>query len=191
MLNDNTNNILKFSTSYDTTGRFNVYKIVSQLNPVTVINAGSTSNQSIADQSSQVINELIRDGRQLVLVAENATSSPKERAEWEANVRRARGKVYSATVDGFRNQTGNLWAINELVQVIDDFSGINSRMLVNTVEFTLDPDVGRSTTISLVEKDAYTLTLDPPVKVDVLGKGLIDEVEDVEDILALLRDPVR
>jgi prophage tail gpP-like protein len=109
-----------------------------------------------------------------------------ERNKWEYNIRKSRSQVYSATVHGFRNQTGNLWAINELINVEDEFAGINSRMLVNSVQFSLS-DGGRQTILSLIHKDAYTLTLPTQTSIDKLGEGLVEEsvtepiVIDTED----------
>lgn len=170
-VNDDTNNVLSYGVSYDTTGRYNVYRITSQLNPLALILAGISSNSTIVNQSSQVVDDLIREGRQFVLIAENAGSNPIDRAKWEMNIRNARGKVYSATVHGFRNQTGNLWKLNELVQVVDEYADINSRMLVNSIQFSATSDGGKNTTLSLVEKNAYTLTLEEPVD-DKVGIGL-------------------
>jgi prophage tail gpP-like protein len=192
LIGRNDNNVLKYSVSYDTTGRYNVYRMSTQLNPVALVNAGRFSNETIVSQNGQSTDKEIRAGRQLVLVAENAGSTPIDRAKWEANVRRARGKIYSATVHGFRNQTGNIWAVNELIQVNDEFAGINSRMLVSSVEFNLSSE-GRLTTLALVDKSSYLLSIDPEISedldvVDRLGIGL---TEDVEDVLALLRTPER
>ncbi len=169
-INDNTNNVLSYSVSYDTTGRYNIYRISSQLNPVALVHSGVVLNSKIASQDRQVSDGDIRIGRQFVLVAESAGANPLNRAQWESNIRRARGRVYGVTVHGFRNQTGNLWAVNELVQVIDEFADINSRMLVNTVQFTLDGDSGRNTTMSLIEKDAYKLEVAEP-STDIFGES--------------------
>ena len=187
--NDN-NNVLEYAVSYDTTARYRVYRMSTQLNLIAIVDAGSSNNEDIVNQVGQATDKLIREGRQLVLITESAGSTPIDRSLWELNVRRARGEIYSATVHGFRNQTGNLWAVNELVQVEDEFAGINSRMLVNSVEFNIDAD-GKSTTLSLVGKDSYILGLDPTIRVDKVDNLGIGITEDVTDILALLRDPVR
>lgn len=185
--NDN-NNVLEYSVSYDTTGRYNVYKMSTQLNAVALVHAGAFSNKDVVNQSGQSTDLLIRKGRQLVLISESAGSNPIDRSQWELNVRRARGKVYAATVHGFRNQTGNLWAVNELVQVEDEFAGINSRMLVNSVEFNID-DTGRLTKLSLVEKDSFTLSIDPTVKIASIDSTVkIDLVREKLLALGILRD---
>jgi prophage tail gpP-like protein len=166
------NNILTGSVSYDRTGRFNIYRFAAALNPVTLLSAGVTDLAELVDQSDGVTDAAIRQGRQLVLLSESPSSKTQnsKRATWEANIRRARGRVYSVTVLGYRHGgfTGPLWNINELVTVQDDFAGIDAQMLVNTVAFNFD-ESGRTTTLSLVEKDAYTLALAEPIEVEKVG----------------------
>lgn len=171
-LRSNDNTVLKYAVSYDTTGRFNKYVMLAQSNPLALIFAGNISNKSIVNQNSQIFDDLIREGRQLALVAETASSSAdlKKRVQWDANIRKARGKIYSATVRGHKNQTGNLWAINKLVKVEDDFAGIDSRMLVNFIKFSSNKESADTSILSFVEKNAYTLSLEEPV-IDKTGEG--------------------
>lgn len=178
-IRDDANNVLSYSVSYDTTGRFNAYRSVSQLNVTPLNLTGSVETSAIVDQTSKVVRDRrIREGRQHVLVAESMYSSAEgeRRALWERNIRRARGRVYSAAVDGYRNQTGNLWAINELVPVVDEYAGIEAIMLVNTVTFSKDEEGGSGTVLSLVERDAYSLTLaepeEPEEPEEKMGDGL-------------------
>lgn len=168
------NNVISASFSYDDTGRYNVYKFLSSLNPVALNNAGTTKTEVIVNQKGAVIDTGIRAGRQLVFVSGLSFSNNQNeaRAKWEANVRRARGRVYSCVVRGFRQKLGgDLWLPNTIVQVVDDFAGINSEMLINSTTYNFDVTNGRTTTITLVEKNAYTLILTEP-KTKGLGIGL-------------------
>lgn len=171
-LGSNDNTVLRYAVSYDNTGRFNKYVALGQNNPLALIFAGETSNSAIVSQKSEVFDDLIREGRQLALVAETSSASAdlKKRVQWDANIRKARGKVYSATVRGHINQTNNLWDINELVKVEDDRAGINSRMLVNSIKFKSDKENADTSLISFVEKNAYTLSLEEPTT-DKTGEG--------------------
>lgn len=163
----NENNIMSASVSYDTTGRFNVYKFTSSLNLISLNFAGLVSAKDTVDQTSEpVTDRAVRKGRQMVLISELSASKEQnnDRAEWEKKIRQARGRVYSVVVDGFRNQDGNLWANNTLVTVNDDFADINSQMLINSVGFSFDLAGGSQTTLTLVEPDAYTIELEEPQK---------------------------
>lgn len=179
---DNENNVLGYSVSYDRTGRFNLYQSVSQLNAIPAALAGALQAESIVSQGAnkQIRDRAIRAGRQMILVSESmfSSSEDQERAKWERDIRRARGRVYSPKLSGFRNQEGNLWRVNELVQVVDEYAGINDRMLVNSVTFTQSLDEGRTTTLSLIERDAYTLSQAEPQNQEI-GLGFdLDLPED-------------
>jgi prophage tail gpP-like protein len=175
LIDDDSNNVLSYSVSRDQTGRFNLYQSFSQRNavPASVYGGASRELAAILDaiiaqgDARTVFDAAIREGRQHILVAESMSSDGEDfnRATWELKVRRARGNVYSATMDGFRGQSGELWAVNDLVSVRDAYARIGSTMLVNSVTFSMDGE-GRSTTVSLVEKDAYTLSLEEPEQDD-------------------------
>ena len=158
------NNVLKSSFSFDTTGRFNAYRVASELNPVALNQAGETDLDSVVDQSGGVTDSEIRTGRQLAIISNDPYSDENcaGLAKWEADIRKARGLVYSATVPGFRvgGSTGALWSINRLYQIVDDFIGKIEPMLCNSITFTFDSRNGRQTILGFVGKNAYTLSLE-------------------------------
>ena len=155
------NNVIESSFRYDTTGRFNVYQFTSQLSPVPLIYSGDFDLASLVAQRGGALDKGIRAGRQMVLVSETASSSTydEQRARWEADIRRARGLVYSAVVPGFRVgfDTGALWNINRLYQIVDDYLGKSEPMLCNSITFTFDIDDGKKTSIGFVDESAYRL----------------------------------
>lgn len=159
------NNVIASSFSYDTTGRYNAYKIASGLNPVALNLAGDTDLASLVNQGGGVFDADIRVGRQLIIISEAPFSDGpcEDRAKWEADIRRARGLVYSATVPSFRvdGNQGDLWQINRIYQIVDDFVGKIEPMLCNSVTFTFDVDNGRNTNLGFVGQKAYTLFIEP------------------------------
>lgn len=161
--NSDDNNILNASYSYDTTGRFNFYKAASSLNLLAVA-PGNVAPSNLVDQSASAQDSNVRQGRKFVFVPENnlPIADCSKRATWEANIRKARGKVYSCVVYGYEFAEGQLWDINHLVTVVDEFAEINAKMLINSVTFGFDVDNGSTTTLSIIEKNAYTLTLQEP-----------------------------
>lgn len=162
------NNVLSSSFSFDTTGRFNVYKFASQLNLVALNAAGVTGLDPVVDQSGEVSDPDVRKGRQLVLISEAPMSDDQNeaRSKWEANIRKARGLVYSAVVSGYRvdptDLTSDLWQINRLYQIVDDYLGKSEPMLCNSVTFTLDVQGGEQTSLGFVDQKAYSLELTKP-----------------------------
>lgn len=159
------NNVLSASFSYDTTGRYNAYTISSGLNPVALNLAGDTDLASLVSQGGGAFDTEIRTGRQLVLISESpfSASNCEARAKWEADVRKARGLVYSATVPGYRvgGDEGALWATNRIYQVVDDYVGKVEPMLCNSITFLFDIEGGRRTTLGFVGQNAYTLNIEP------------------------------
>ena len=173
---DDANNVLSYSVSYDSTGRFRVYKTLSQLNVVPMLLAGGVDPSSIVSQGEDrvVLDKQIRRGRQMVTTSESAFSALEgdKRARWEANFRRARGRVYGASVDGFRDSKGNLWRPNTRVRVRDEYAAIDEEMLISAVTYAQTESGGSLATLSLVDKDAYTLEVSEPQE-DELGLGLV------------------
>ncbi len=171
---NDSNNILSASVSFDTTERFSDYIVKSQMNPVAANFSGTTPASQVTQQSGKASDENIRAGRQLVIKAENASSNEQaqKRATWSANIRKARGRVYSCVVDGFKNSAGNLYQPNQLIQVSDEFAEINAKMLLNSVQFSFDVDEGSTSTLSFVDSNAYTLELEEP-QVEKIGASSV------------------
>jgi len=159
------NNVIKSQFSYDTTGRYNFYKVASGLNPLALNQAGDTDLASVVNQSGGVLDNDIKRKRTLVLISDTPYSDAPcyDRAKWEADIRRARGLAYSATVPMFRvgGHTGRLWQINRVYQIVDDYIGKIEQMLCNSVTFTFDADSGSNTDLGFVGREAYTLFLPP------------------------------
>jgi prophage tail gpP-like protein len=177
-VNSDDNNVISWGVDYDLTTRFNRYKMPSQLNLVALILAGFTTTEAIVEQGgggNVITDGNIREGRQMVIVPEanSSDSESRKRAKWEKNIRKARSRIYSAVVDGYRNQTGDLWRVNRLIRVDDVFAGIDSVMLVNSVIYGLTEDEGSTTDIALVNRDAYTLEPTTASEEDELGIGYI------------------
>lgn len=159
------NNVIASSFSFDTTGRYNSYRMASSLNPVALNQAGDSDLASLVNQSGGVFDSEIRAGRQLILISEAPFSDGdcEKRARWEADIRKARGLIYSATVPGFRvgGDTGDLWTTNKLYQITDAFIGKIEPMLCNSIVFSIDADNGKNTALGFVGEKAYTLLLEP------------------------------
>lgn len=159
------NNVLNASFSFDISQRFNSYIFKSELSPIAANNAGVTENSSIVDQTGSILDEDIREGRQLVIESELTSSDAQNevRAIWEANIRKARSLNYSATVHGYAVEpNGDLWQINKLYQIVDDYIGKQEPMLCNSILFTLDTSNGEQTILGFVDQNAYSLELTDP-----------------------------
>jgi len=167
------NNVKSFSFSYDQTGRYNLYKMRSSLNPGSLSLAGTTNNSDVVNQLGNAKDGDVRPGRVLVMSPEGSYSNTENnnRAEWEQRIRKARGQLYSAVVQGFTPvDSSDLWQVNTIIGVLDDFAGISAEMLINSIVYNLDNDTGSTTTLSLVEQNAYNLEITEPVT-EKIGNG--------------------
>jgi len=162
-VNSDSNNILNASWSYSTVDLFNKYIQLGQQDSSALAFGGAFSLDGIVAQDATAKDNGTRKGRQLVSVASIGFSDDqlKQRAEWSKKIRRSRSTVYTASVQGFTDQAGNLWKINQLVNVIDDFADINRDLLINTLSFSYGLS-GSVTTIGFVEKNAYKLISQEP-----------------------------
>ncbi len=174
-LNNSTNNILSSSTSFDDTQVFNKYTVRSQSNVSTLQSIIEDATATV-DKSGEAIQEDIRTTRQLVLQAENASVNDESisRAEWEANFRQARQRVYSCTISGFRDSQDVIWDVNQLIRVDDDFAGINGNMLIDSVTFIFDLTGGEETTLSLVQQGSYLPEVQTQDTTSDVGQGFIN-----------------
>ncbi|OGO02356.1 MAG: hypothetical protein A2Y72_02185 [Chloroflexi bacterium RBG_13_53_26] len=167
------NNVLSSSISYDTTARFYKYTFTSSLNLVALAKAGIVVPSHIVNQRGYAIDSSVRRSRQLALAPESSLASKDNtaRAEWEANVRQSRGKLYSCVVQGHRETPGgSLWAVNKLVPVVDEFAGIEGDMRISAVAFSLDESGGSTTTLMCMPPNAFELSLSQP-KTEVTGES--------------------
>ena len=95
-----------------------------------------------------------------------------ERAEWEANIRRAKSFEYNCSVVGFRQNLsetkdfsfgGNqLWEINQLVYVSDKQAGIEEELLIKSVKYRKSLS-GTICDMKLVNPLSYTESVFKPV----------------------------
>lgn len=92
------------------------------------------------------------------------------RAKWEANVRAARARRATVTVQGTREKPGGaLWSPNRLVPVTDDWLAIDQDMLITTTVLMKD-EQGTRTALSVVPPGAFELRAEPEPKEDVWWK---------------------
>lgn len=156
-----TNNIKSGNINYNFTERFNKYIMQSQLNNAALYEESGTSTENAVTQTGEALDNKIRPSRQLELVSNSSDSSVtlKDLATWHSNLRRIRGTTYSIDVQGFYQDDDKtrLWTNNELVQVVDDFADVSATLLIQSVEYNFSLDSGSITSLSLVDKDAYTL----------------------------------
>ena len=152
----------------------------SQLNPSAFSFGADVDNANVVNQSGTDTDDKIRESRQLRIMSGSSDSSGDlgNLATWHANLRRARSTDYSIVVQGFHQDDAQtkLWIPNQLVQIIDEFADVSATLLIRSVEYNFNLTTGSTTTISLVDKDAYTLEANisnAEERVNKIGNNLI------------------
>lgn len=159
---NNTNNVLSYTFTDDGTGLFGTYINISQASVAAKNDSGAVSAGNIVNSKGSATDASIRATRQMVFTAEVSSSSGEavNRSEWEMIKRKAQGRNYLCNVDGYRNQTGQLWKVGTIIPVDDEFAtqgGLKEKMLVDKVTFTLDKDAGHNTNLRLVPRNTYQI----------------------------------
>lgn len=107
--------------------------------------------------SGQTDDEAIARYRPAVIMAEDLAEgvTAQDRADWEAMIKRARGRRVTVTLQGW-GEMGVLWAPNQRVQVNLPAIGIVGELLIVSVTHTLD-ESGTLTALELSPPEAYDL----------------------------------
>lgn len=167
------NNVELGSVGFKGANRFNRYEVLSQLNPSIGSIFAAQSDEILAEALGFAIDSGARPGRQMVILAELAMSSEqaKLRAEWEAKIRKIRSETYSVIMTGYRaRQSGDIWRVNTVPTVRDDYCGIDGPMLINEITYSMVAQgKGRTVAMSLVQENAYTAALDDPDNAKIGG----------------------
>lgn len=98
----------------------------------------------------------VRRYRPLIILAEQGDGGTyADRAKWERNIRAGRASRINYTVTGWEHAAG-LWLPNRLVQVQDDFLGVDGDLIIAQVVFSLDGE-GSLTHLELCRREAFDL----------------------------------
>lgn len=78
------------------------------------------------------------------------------RANWMRNYAFGRSTEAEITVYGWRDAAGELWRVNRIVAVVDDWLDINRDLLIVSRAFRMDDKDGRITTLKVAPPEGYT-----------------------------------
>lgn len=165
-LNGESNNILSADLVTDISKRFNKYGYYSTENICMLSLPGAVHKKpkELSNNKQVYIDTEIRTSRLYSKKKERSSSNKtkiKNRAEWEARIRKVRGFSYQAVVQGFNAINDNtLWKPGQIVHIEDDMCQLYGSYLINDVTYELSGDSGSLTTINFVDKNAYNLKLE-------------------------------
>lgn len=158
-------NVLRGTGRFDASGLYTEYRIKGQ-NVGTDTAFGVFASQSEGTASDDTLG---RD-RVLIIQGEGRMSSAraKQRAIWEAATRAGQASEMQYTVQGWRQENGDLWAPNQLVDVVDPLMGVDAELLIAEVTYSLSNEEGTTTTLTVVPQAKYELL--EPAKRTTSGK---------------------
>jgi len=100
-----------------------------------------------------------REGYRPIIIPSDS-STTKERCETQAyhemGVRVARSRKLTYTVQGYTQFNGDLWRLNSLVHIEDNFLDIKKPFLISAISYTNDENQGSITTMDLVLPETYS-----------------------------------
>ncbi|MBK5914567.1 phage baseplate assembly protein [Rhodocyclus purpureus] len=101
--------------------------------------------------------------RPLILIAETQADGRRcqQRAEWEAANREAKARKITVTVQGWRQENGELWKTNQRVKVVCPWMRVDEWWLIAGISFRLD-EGGSLSELTLVGEKAFELLPEIP-----------------------------
>ena len=164
-------NIKGASLGFDVRDRFSEYIVKGQQRASDTIDAATA-----AHVVSTVIDDSVTRHRPLTILAEDQIdiARARKRGQWEATVRMGRSQTLSVEVQGWL-ANGQFWQPNQLVNIKHDRLGLDTELLIVSVEYSLNDSSGTVSRLELMPPGA--LSPQPPevekIKGDSVGTPII------------------
>lgn len=158
-------NILASRLKLSTVDRFNLIEVYSQGN-------NKTHSKIGISQKGKATDPKIRETRRKILTINTASESKtlKALAEWNIQVRKAKGSRYTCTTLGFYSSNNTLWQPNTLVDIIDYDMEVKGTFLIQGVTFNQTLQ-GSFTNLDIVEQGSFSVS-----KIKNLGNSFADDL---------------
>lgn len=135
-------------------GSFSMRERFSEITVLGQTAASETWNGTLAAHQKTIVRDrAVPRHRPLTLVAEQEHAGANRRAQWEVNTRYGRANMATFTVYGW-TCGDSVWSPNVLVNIVDDFLGLDVTWLLGAVTLSLD-DRGYRSELTLSPPEAY------------------------------------
>ena len=160
-------NIISANLTIDATKRHNEYIVKGQTFGTDEFNGLNSS-----EPEGKAYDRGISRYRPIIVIAEGAvdTKGAQDRANWEASIRVAQGNQISIQTQGWTQEDGSLWGLNQIVRVKSSFLGLNKDLLTESITHMQSRDGGTITDISLIPVDSYAPQPIIPEEDDLLSQ---------------------
>lgn len=148
-------NIKSIDETVDFSERYSSYTVKSQYT-----SPGSLWDDEVISVKATATDPTVTRYRPIVIMNETKAnkSQSQKRANWEAQIRAGKSKVYNIEYVGFiqREDVENksLWLIGDTVNLISDYFGVNEKKIISDVSYTFD-DNGKRTNLVLKDPRIY------------------------------------
>jgi len=162
-------NIKGASVSFDVRDRFSHYIVKGQQRASDSIDA-----ETAAHVMATITDDSVYRHRPLIVLAEDQVdiARARKRGQWEATVRGGRSQSLSVTVQGWM-ANGRFWEPNQLVNVRHPRLGLNTELLIVSVEYSLNDTAGTTSRLELMPAAALTPQL-PEVESITTGQPVFE-----------------
>lgn len=158
-------NMLQGQASFDVKDRFSSYVVKGQCA------CSDDWNSEAALQVKGTARDVqMRRYRPMVVTgeAQDAAGTLAQRAQWEADVRRAKSMQFELVVQGLRQKSGKVWRHNRLVHVMAEPLRLDEDLLIASVTYLVS-DRGTFTELHALPADAFSM-LDTSAKQSAASK---------------------
>lgn len=151
-------NILTGDASFDASKIYKYYRAVGQDKGVTGKTGHAASNHNYT-----AVDDNVSRTRLLTKKVQGAADTAKCKVTAEGDRDYNHDQYFKITykVQGWRQSTGKLWKINSLVDIKDDFLGIDTqrsqKFLITRVVFNLTENEGMTTTLDVIPPNGWRL----------------------------------
>lgn len=154
-------NVISASGSHDLRDCFSVYTVKGQQQ------GGVLDDEAACHVVGKARDTRIVRHRPITLLCDGPadSSTAREKAIWERNVRTGRSESITYTLYGWRQANGDLWQPNLLVPVLDEYQRIDGERLITDVSYSID-DRGEICELTVMPVSAFALALEKEPEVD-------------------------
>lgn len=155
------NNVLNGNASFDGTKTFSYYRTLGQ-----TAGSDTKTGSKVSTYHADATDDNVTRTRLLTVKSKGQSDNTacSNQSEHDSKYNHAQFYKVTYTVQGWRQSNGDLWKINQLVDVVDYFLDINTfetgQLLITKVTYNLTNDGGMTTTIDVVPPDGYVETKD-------------------------------
>ena len=162
-------NLLSGSVNRDINKRFSDYILKAQVRRI----EGGQGENTNQNKIESIIDEEIDRYRPMVLVTDNSsgTVSIRNRAIYEKDKRISESQTFTVRVQGFCKPNGDLWDINELVELRSNSLDYTGQLLIDSVVFR-KTNSGNITEMDLINPDAYDFRDLPKKRTQRMVEGI-------------------